>query len=94
MDKLALFNAIVKEARPAAPEEVKATSLDQTFAEIGLDSLDAIMVCIYFSEVYSVEEELAKTLEPHTPRECFEMYEKHSQEVPQTIEDALKMIHF
>ena len=94
MDKLELFNAIVKQARPASTDEVKANSLEDTFADVGLDSLDVIMVCIYFAEVYGVPEEVAKELQPQNVRECFELYQAHATKNPETINEAIKNIAF
>ena len=94
MDKLELFNAIVKQAMPASFDEIKANSLEDTFADVGLDSLDTIMVCIYFAEVYGVSEEVAKELQPQNVGECFTLYQKHATKNPETIEQAIKNIAF
>jgi acyl carrier protein len=94
MNKLELFNAVVKHARPASTDEVKANSLDDTFADIGLDSLDTIMVCIYFSEIYGVSEETAKELKPKNVGECFTLYQTHATKNPETIQEAIKNITF
>jgi acyl carrier protein len=94
MDKLELFNAIVRKTRPTSFEEIKADSLDDTFADVGLDSLDTIMVCIYFSEVYGVPEEIAKELQPQNVGDCFTLYQKHATKNPETIEQAIKNITF
>jgi acyl carrier protein len=94
MDKLELFNAIVKHARPAGGDEIKANSLEDTFADVGLDSLDTIMVCIYFSEVYGVPEEIAKELQPQNVGECFTLFEAHATKNPETVQEAVKNIAF
>ena len=94
MDKLELFNQIVKKARPASMEDIKATSLEDTFKDIGLDSLDTIMVMIYFAEIYGVSEEVAKELQPENVGQCFDMYEAHSTKSPENVQEALKNIVF
>jgi len=94
MDKLELFNAIVKHTRPASFEEIKANSLEDNFADAGLDSLDVIMVFIYFAEVYGVPEEVAKELQPQNVRECVTLFEQHATKHPQTIAEAMKNIAF
>ena len=94
MDKLELFNAIIKQARPASFDEIKATSFDQTFADIGLDSLDTIMVCIYLAEIYGVSEEVAKELQPQNVGECFTLFEEKATKHPKTIEEAIGNIAF
>ena len=92
MDKLALFNAVIKFTRPASGENVKANSLDEEFKEIGIDSMDVIMMSIYFSDIYGVPEEIAKELLPQNPKEFFEMYEAHATKTPTTIQEAIKSI--
>lgn len=94
MDKLELFNRVVNFARPAGGEKTVAKSLDDSYADVGVDSLDIIMICIYFSEIYGVDEETAKTLQPQNPRECVELFEKHATKHPATIEEALANIAF
>ncbi len=94
MDKLELFNAIVKHTRPASTEDLTAKSLDDTFADVGLDSLDSIMVCIYFAEVFGVPEEVAKELQPQNVGECFLLFEAHATKHPKTLEEAVDNIAF
>ena len=94
MDKLELFNAVIKHARPASGDDIKATSLDQPINEIGIDSLDIIMISVYFSEIYGVSEEKAKELQPTTPGQFFEMYEALATKKPATIKEALENIEF
>ncbi len=94
MDKLELFNAIVKHARPASGETVGAKTLDDPIGEIGIDSLDIIMISVYFSEIYGVSEEKAKELQPATPRQFFEMYESIATKRPESVKEALDNIMF
>ena len=94
MDKLELFNAIVKHARPARGETVGAKTLDDPIGEIGIDSLDIIMISVYFSEIYGVSEEKAKELQPTTPGQFFELYEANATKHPKTIQEALDNIEF
>lgn len=94
MDKLELFNVIVKHARPASTDEVRANSLDDNFADVGLDSLDVIMVLIYFAEVYGVPEEVAKELQPQNVGECFTLFEAHATRTPDSVQEAMKNIAF
>lgn len=94
MDKLELFNAIVRHTRPATTEDLTAKSLDDTFKDVGLDSLDVIMVCIYFAEVYGVPEDVAKELQPQNVGECFLLYEEKATKHPKTVKEAMGNIAF
>jgi acyl carrier protein len=90
MDKLELFNEIIKIAKPYEDEIVAAKSLDEPISEIGVDSLDVIMIVIYFSSIYGVSEEIAKNFNFKTPGEMLILFEQHATKHPQTIEEALK----
>jgi acyl carrier protein len=95
MDKLELFNKVIDKARPASGGGVSAKSLEDNIVEdIGLDSLDIIMVSIYIAEIYGVPEEVAKELKPTTVGEFFELYEKHATHNPTTIKEAINNITF
>jgi acyl carrier protein len=89
MDKLKLFNEIVNLAKPLENEGVEANSLDQPIQDIGVDSLDVIMIVIYFSTIYGVDQEVAKDFMFTTPGEMIELFEKHGTKHPKTIEEAL-----
>jgi acyl carrier protein len=89
MDKLKLFNQVINIAKPLPDEGVEAVSLDQPLNEIGVDSLDVIMMVIYFSSIYGVTEEVAKDFMFTTPNEMLALFEKHATKHPQTVEEAL-----
>jgi acyl carrier protein len=90
MDKLKLFNEIIKVTKPFEDKIVEAKSLDEPITDIGVDSLDVIMIVIYFSSIYGVSEEIAKDFSFKTPSEMLVLFEKHATRHPQTIEEALK----
>ncbi len=92
MDKLELFNKIVKAAKPASREDSQSSTLDEMLGDLGIDSLDAIMLSIYFSEIYGVSEGVSKTLMPATPRQFFEMYEANATSDQKTIDEAIASI--
>lgn len=89
MDKLELFNTVIKYAKPTADTEVVATSLDQPLNEIGVDSLDIIMMVIYFCSIYGVSEDQSKDFKFTTPGEMIEVFEKHATKHPKSIQEAL-----
>ena len=89
MDKLELFNEVIKLAKPIQEEVVEAASLDQPLNEVGVDSLDIIMMVIYFSEVYGITEETAKDFQFTTPGEMLDLFEKHATKHSKTIAEAL-----
>ncbi len=61
-----LFNAAALAAKtPNNPPE-EATSLDATFAELGIDSLDGLILGMYLCDVYQIPEEVGKTFKVKT----------------------------
>ena len=93
MDKLELFNSLITVVTPVNSMGAKATSLDQPLKETGLDSLDLLMMGIYLSDIYGVDEEIAKTMQPTTVEDMFTFLEQHkTKDLPQTIQEALDSV--
>jgi acyl carrier protein len=92
MDKLELFNGLIAVITPVNSMEAEATSLDQNLGDTGLDSLDLLMMGIYLSDIYGVEEEIAKTMQVTTINDMFEFMEKHATLQPTNIHDALDSV--
>lgn len=93
MDKVELFNAvadIVKEGSVTGFTPI--TVLDTPWAETNLDSLDAIMMCVYLAEIYVVEEEISKHFVFSTPKELFDLLEANKTKDPESLEEALKVV--
>lgn len=89
MDKLKLFNEVINLAKPLENDGVEAKSLDEPLQDIAVDSLDVIMMVIYFSTIYGVDQEVAKDFMFTTPGEMIELFEKHATKHPKTVEEAL-----
>jgi acyl carrier protein len=92
MDKLELFNALISVVTPVNSMGAKATSLDQPLKETGLDSLDLLMMGIYISDIYGVEEEIAKTMQPVTVGDMLDFMEQHATKKPISIEQAVESV--
>ena len=105
MDKIALFNEVIKVAKPAGLTRPVATSLDQELVDLGLDSLDTMMLTVYLADIYGVPEEQLKELRPKeienqngtkvrsmTLSFVFDFMESRKTTEPETIEDAVEKI--
>jgi acyl carrier protein len=93
MDKLQLFNDLIAIVSPVNSMGAHAAALDEPLNETGLDSLDLLMMGIYLSDIYGVEEEVAKTMQPTMVQDMFDFMEQHkTKELPATIEEALKSV--
>ena len=92
MDHLKLFNEIIKVATPLNSNKAEATSLDQSLADTGLDSLDLLMVAIYLSEIFGVSEEQAKEVKAETVGEMINYMHFYRTKEPASVEEAIKSI--
>lgn len=92
MDYLELFNQIIKIATPLNSNKAEAKSLEQSLADTGLDSLDLLMVGIYLAEVYGVNEEVAKQMQPKTVGDMIDYMLVHKTKEPANVEEAIESI--
>ena len=79
-------------ARPAHHEFVPIQSMEERFEDGSLDSLDMLMVAMYMSELYGIDDEVAKELKPETVQEMFDLITLHKTKEPESIEAAMKEI--
>jgi acyl carrier protein len=93
MDKLELFNKLIAVVTPVNSMGATATSLDQPLGETGLDSLDLLMIGIYLSDIYGVDEEVAKTMQVTTVGDMFSFMEQHATKTPTNVQEALESVN-
>jgi hypothetical protein len=66
MNFIELFNMVSQVSRPAHAAESPATSMDQKLAEINIDSLDGLIIGMYFCELYGIpDDDETKSVESH-----------------------------
>ena len=92
MDKLALFNAVARVAKPIHLTFKDFDSLEKKFKDSEIDSLDTLLICVYFCELYGISEENGKKMLPSSPQEIFGFLETHKTKEPSSIEEALEQI--
>mgnify|MGYP007071401256 CR=1 FL=1 len=103
MDKVELTNELIRIAKPAGINIVKATSLDQETRSLNLDSLDTLMFTIYLADLYGIPEEKLKELSPMrvtepdgsqrpsmTLKMIFDFVDKHKTKEPENLAEAVK----
>lgn len=93
MDHVALFNEVVKLARPAAGGDYTLikTEHDQ-FRDTGLDSMDMMMVAYYYCEMYGIDEEKAKEFQAMNLHQILAFVEQHKTVDHDTVGSALGAI--
>lgn len=90
MDKLELFNKVAEVVKLNSVTKYNPIStLDMPWADTNLDSLDAIMMCVYLSEIYNVEEETSKEFVFTTPRELIDLVETNKTTEPESLDAAI-----
>ena len=90
MDHVALFNELVKVIKVVGGEEAQATSKDDNITEIGLDSLDIVMLHMYVSELYGLDDEATKSIPVGTVEAPFTYAEEHGTRKPKSLEEAMR----
>lgn len=92
MNHLQLFNGIIKQVRPVNASEAKATDLEQSLKDTGLDSLDLLMTGIYLADIYGVSEEVAKLGKYETVGQMIDYFIQNKTKTPDSLEQALESI--
>lgn len=88
-DFLKLLAAATKVAKPFNPESATVTDMDMAFVDVGVDSLDMLMISIYMTDIFGVPEEIAKTMMVHTPREMREFLLEHKTIEVTNVDQAI-----
>ena len=92
MDFLDLFNKVARFAKPAHTDFTPIDSRSTPFTETELDSMDMLIVAMYFSEIYGISDEDSKSLMPKTVGEMQELIDKLKTKDPESVELAMGSI--
>jgi acyl carrier protein len=92
IDFIELLNKVARVARPAHHEFVPIQSMDERFEHGSLDSLDMLMVAMYMAEIYGIDDEVAKDLQPETVQQMLDVINEHKTKDPESVEAAVEMI--
>lgn len=92
IDFIELFNKVARVARPAHHEFIPVKSMEERFTETCFDSLDMLMIAMYMSEIYDIDDAIAKELKPETVQEMLDEINKHKKRDPESIEWAVELI--
>jgi len=92
MNFLDLLNMVAREARPSFRDLSPIDNMEMKFTETEIDSLDGLMIVMYMSIIYEIEDDLVKEFHPETPQQLFDFLEIHKTRDPASIEEAKEMI--
>ena len=90
MDFIKLFNEIVKLAKPSIGKASFASSMEDKFEELDLDSLDHLMMMMYFGSIYEIEEEALQKAKYETVRELQNFLETNKTRKIESLEQAME----
>ena len=92
MNFLDLLNAVARYAKPAHQDLRPIDDVNTPFTETDIDSLDGMMIVMYFSIIYGIPDEEVKEFHPKTPHELEQFIEHMKMQDPESIEAAMEMI--
>lgn len=94
MDDLDLFNRLARLARPAHTTYVPITDMALPWAETGLDSMDALMISIFYSDIYGVSDAITKEITSETPAELLIKIKEHKTQEPTSVDEAVARVQW
>ena len=92
IDFVELFNRVARVAKPAHPDFNNAKAMSDKMSEIGIDSLDGLLMMMFFCEIYGIDPELTKEWYPTTVQEVCNLLQENKKTEPTSIEEAIKAI--
>lgn len=93
MDFIELFNMVSDVSRPAHAGEAPAKAMTDLLQDIGIDSLDGMVMTMYFCELYGIpEDDETKSWHPTSVQEVFDYLERRKTTAPTSVEEAREAI--
>jgi acyl carrier protein len=92
IDFIELFNVVARAAKPAHMSFKPAESMEDAMAELSIDSLDGLVMLMYFCELYGVDDETSKEWHPTTVQEVYDLLAEHKTIEPESVEKAKEQI--
>lgn len=90
-DFIEIFNYVAKVARPAHTKESNAVSMEDTFQDIGLDSLDGLVMLMYFDDLYGIADEVSKEWTPKSVQEIYDLIMANKTKEPASMEEVAEV---
>lgn len=92
MDFLALVHEVGKVAKPFHQDQLEIPDWETQFNELGFDSLDLLMVGLYFCDLYGIPEEVGKTMQVKNCTELKAFVDQHKTKEPESLEAAIESL--
>jgi len=91
MTFIEIFNYVAKVARPAHTTASIAKSMDDLFQDIGLDSLDGLVMLMYFDELYGIDDAVSKEWSPKSVQELHDLVMANKTKEPVSMEEVVEV---
>ena len=91
MNFVEIFNYVAKIARPAHSMPSIAQSMEDQFQDIGLDSLDGLVMLMYFDELYGIADEVSKEWSPVSVQELHDLVMANKTKEPASMEEVAEV---
>ena len=92
MNFLEIFNYVAKIARPAHTKAVIAESMGDKFEDIGLDSLDGLVMLMYLCEIYGIpDDDETKSWFPMSVQEIHDLLMGRKSKEPASMEEVIEV---
>jgi acyl carrier protein len=91
MNFIEIFNYVAKVARPAHAKVAIADKMDDQFEDIGLDSLDGLVMLMYFDELYGIDDAVSKEWSPKSVQELHDLVMVHKTKEPASMEEVAEV---
>jgi acyl carrier protein len=93
MDFLELFDAVVRESKLVLDGYVQPTSMGDNLADLGLDSLDFVMVFMLLGDMHGIPEDIADNPpELTTIQEAKDFIDQHKVRDFDTVTAAMEAV--
>lgn len=92
MNFIDIFNKVARAARPAFADLKQAENMDEKFEDLGLDSLDGLVMGLYFGELYGIPDDAMKEWKPTTIQEMHDLIMASKTKEPQSMEEVEAVI--
>jgi acyl carrier protein len=88
MNFIEIFNYVAKIARPAHAKESIAETMEDEFQDIGLDSLDGLVMLMYFDDLYGIDDAVSKEWAPKSVQELYDLVMANKTKEPASMEEV------
>jgi len=91
MNFIEIFNYVAKVARPAHAKASIAEAMEDQFVDIGLDSLDGLVMLMYFDDLYGIPDAVSKEWSPKSVQELHDLVMGSKTKEPASMEEVAEV---